>query len=131
MLSSITGALYSLSVLVSCIAVKDTSQLLLRTNTSVSSCCLSAVVREMLKLCPRSFHVWGSKLKSGCIIFMAAGEESRVVETYKASQSFHSDDAYVTSAHVPLANAHHMTRLNISGVGCAVCNGEVNLQITL
>ena len=69
---SITGALYSLSVLVSCIAVKDTSQLLLRSNMSVSSCCLSAVAREMLKLCPKHFHVWGSKLKSGCIIFMAA-----------------------------------------------------------
>lgn len=72
MLGSITGALYSLGVLASCIAVKDTSPLLLRSNMSVSSCCLSAVACEMLKLCPKHFHVWGSKLKSGCIIFMAA-----------------------------------------------------------
>ena len=88
MLGSITGALYSLSVLVSCIAVKDTSQLLLRSNTSVSSCCLSAVVHKMLKLCPRSFHVWGSKLKSGCIIFMAAEKNQELCKLTRLLKAF-------------------------------------------
>ena len=88
MLGSITGALYSLSVLLSCIAVKDTSQLLLRSNMSVSSHCLSAVVREMLKLCPKHFHVWGSKLKSGCIIFMAAEKNQELWKLTRLLKAF-------------------------------------------
>ena len=87
-LGSITGALYSLSVLLSCIAVKDTSQLLLRSNISVSSHCLSAVLREMLKVCPKHFHVWGSKLKGGCIIFMAAEKNQELWKLTRLLKAF-------------------------------------------
>lgn len=79
MLGSITGALYSLSVLVNFIAVKDTCQLLFKVKhvcflmLLVSSCTWDA---ETL---PQAFHVWGSKLKSGCIIY-GSREESGVVK---------------------------------------------------
>ena len=80
----------------------------------VSSCAQDA---ETL---PQEFSCLGIQAEKWMYHLYGSGEESRVVETYKASQSFHSDDACVTSAHVPLANAHHVTRFNISGMGCAV-----------
>ena len=44
--------------------------------------------------------------------------------TQKASESFCSNDAYIASAFVSLANVCHMTKPNISGVICGLFFGE-------
>lgn len=60
--AGITTALYILRVLLSFAVVKKKNSVAFK-NTSFPSHLLSSVVGEMLKLCCKVFHIWGSKLK--------------------------------------------------------------------